>query len=354
MSRSVIFLVALAGLAFLFYPPLVDGFLSNPYLNGLIIGMFLFGVVYTLKALLDALGDARAVERAGEVVATARRNNQPVEQTTEVLLGSPRRSVYEFLRTVYRVLRQGDSTTTLPYLLDSLAARGEDRRALVRYLTGALILLGLIGTFWGLLITIGGVRDVIGSLTPEATGDTLALLAGLKDRLAVPLGGMSQAFSTSLFGLLTSLALAFLELQLFHAHNQLHARMESLVVTELVPLWQQPREAAGPVMGEGDSGGWRYVASLFGGNAERLDKLTRVLEVLAARDPDFTAGRLSEQIGGLAERLETLRGTLTQLEYERGEGLRRELRLIARALALREAPGVQSNPGDTTFHAPKS
>ena len=52
----------------------------------------------------------------------------------------------------------------LPYLLDSLATRGDDQRALVRYLVGALVLLEAIGTFYGLLLTIAGVRDVIGGL----------------------------------------------------------------------------------------------------------------------------------------------------------------------------------------------
>ena len=100
-----------------------------------------------------------------------------------------------------------------------LATRGDDQRALVRYLVGALVLLGLIGTFYGLLLTIAGVRDVIGGLASEQTTDTMTLIAHFKDRLAAPLGGMGTSFSASLFGLLGALALGFLELQLFHAQN---------------------------------------------------------------------------------------------------------------------------------------
>jgi len=60
----------------------------------------------------------------------------------------------------------------------------------VRYLVGALVLLGLIGTFYGLLLTIAGVRDVIGGLSVEKAADTMALIANFKERLAAPLGGM--------------------------------------------------------------------------------------------------------------------------------------------------------------------
>jgi hypothetical protein len=70
-----------------------------------------------------------------------------------------------FYNKVHRVISHGDAAATLPYLLDSLATRGDDQRALVRYLVGALVLLGLIGTFYGLLLTIAGVRDVISGLS---------------------------------------------------------------------------------------------------------------------------------------------------------------------------------------------
>ena len=149
-----------------------------------------------------------------------------------------RRTVSDFLHKVHRVIGHGDATATLPYLLDSLATRGDDQRALVRYLVGALVLLGLIGTFYGLLLTIAGVRDVIGGLSTEKAADTMTLIANFKDRLAAPLGGMGTSFSASLFGLLGALALGFLELQLFHAQNDHHAQLEALVVSDLVPLWQ--------------------------------------------------------------------------------------------------------------------
>lgn len=327
LLRSVIFLLALVLLGVLFHPPLIEGFYANAYLNGTILAIFGFGVLYTLKALSDVLADARAVSWAANLVASARRGDHTIQHVNEVLLASPRRGIRDFLNTVYRVVHHSDAAATLPYLLDSLTARGEDRRALIRYLIGALVLLGLIGTFYGLLITIGGVREVIGTLSVDSATDTMALLTALKERLAVPLGGMGMAFSTSLFGLLTSLALAFLELQFFHAQNDLQARLESLVVSDLIPLWQTPmgispaRETAPP----------RYLAALLQATVERLDRAAAAMESVTRQD--HGAGRIAEQMATLGERIETLRNTLEGLERDRTAELRHELRVIAHSLS---------------------
>ncbi|MER2602981.1 MAG: hypothetical protein ABTR27_11530, partial [Candidatus Competibacter phosphatis] len=238
LLRSVLFLIALAALGIFFQRPLAAAFMTNPYLNGTVAAVFLFGVFYTFKALADTLWEVRAAERAATMALKARRREWSHAEASEALLENVGRGVGDFLRKIHRVVSHGDAAATLPYLLDSLATRGDDQRALVRYLVGALVLLGLIGTFYGLLLTIAGVRDVIGGLSTEKAVDTMALIASFKDRLAAPLGGMGTSFSSSMFGLLAALALSFLELQLLHAQNHHHAQLEALVVSDLVPLWQ--------------------------------------------------------------------------------------------------------------------
>jgi hypothetical protein len=213
-------------------------------------------------------------------------------------------------------------------MLDSVAARAEDRRAFVRYLTSALVLLGLIGTFYGLLVTIGGVRDVLGGLSASENGDTVAMLLNLKQRLAAPLDGMAIAFSSSLFGLLASLILAFLELQLFHAQNDLHARLETLVVSDLLPLWQQsPR---GP-SSDGEPATPAYLGALLNVTGERLETLVGLLE--SQHRDDGGSARLAEQVASLGERIESLRETLEGVERDRTGALSNELRVIARTLS---------------------
>jgi len=74
-------------------------------------------------------------------------------------------------------------------------------------MTGLLVFLGLLGTFWGLIETVGSVGKVIDGL--KVGGDAGALFDTLKEGLAAPLGGMGISFSSSLFGLAGSLILGF-------------------------------------------------------------------------------------------------------------------------------------------------
>lgn len=334
LLRSVLFLLVLTGLAVVFRETLLGGFNANRVLNGLILGVLAFGILYTFQALVGVYLTSRAASRATVIVEEVQNGTKPPEQATEVLLSPSQRGLADFLHTVHRVLRHADATATLPYLLDSLAARGEDRRALVRYLTSALVLLGLIGTFFGLLVTIDGVREVLGGLGEDGDTDTMALLTGLRERLATPLRGMGLAFSSSLFGLLASLILAFMELQLFHAQNDVHGRLETLVVGDLVPMWQRVRR---PMAGTGTQlamaaapASPTYLHSLLDSTAERLDQVVRLLESQAQQDG---TRRLGEHVAGLNERIESLRETLETLERDRSADLRHELRLMARTLA---------------------
>ncbi|HAO34139.1 MAG TPA: hypothetical protein DCQ84_14510 [Candidatus Competibacteraceae bacterium] len=327
LLRSLLFLASLALLALFFRKPLTAAFLTNPYLNGTIAAAFLFGVGYTLKALLDTLADGRSAERAAVVALRARRRELPLAQVDEILLGSGwRRNVSDFLRKVHRVVSHGDTAVTLPYLLDALSTRGDDQRALVRYLVGALVLLGLIGTFYGLLLTIAGVRDVIGGLSVEKAADTMALIANFKERLAAPLGGMGTSFSASLFGLLGALALGFLELQLFHAQNDHHAQLEALVVSDLAPLWQP----VVTVTAQTDAISPRHLAALLQSIADRLERVAATAEY--ATQHGQGASRVAEQMANLSERIESLRETLKNIENDRTADLRYELRTIARLL----------------------
>ena len=59
------------------------------------------------------------------------------------------------------------STITLRAILDSIGTRLDESREIARYLTGLLVFLGLLGTFWGLLLTVSAVSDVIATVTTK-------------------------------------------------------------------------------------------------------------------------------------------------------------------------------------------
>jgi len=111
-----------------------------------------------------------------------------------------------------------------------------------RYMTGLLIFLGLLGTFWGLIETVTSVGGVINSLKPG--GDAASIFDSLKDGLAAPLSGMGISFSSSLFGLAGSLVLGFLDLQTSQAQNRFYTELEDWLSTTVRDLGIE-REAPG-------------------------------------------------------------------------------------------------------------
>src|SRR5690606_16496678 len=134
-------------------------------------------------------------------------------------------------------------------ILDSVGNRLDEAKDTSRYLTGLLVFLGLMGTFYGLLETVSSVAGVINAL--DATGDTATQFSALREGLAAPLSGMGTAFSSSLFGLAGSLILGFLDLQTSQAQNAFYTDLEDWMtsMTELDhPVSAMQANAGGPDM----------------------------------------------------------------------------------------------------------
>ena len=133
-------------------------------------------------------------------------------------------------------------------ILNSVAIRLDEAREISRYMTGLLIFLGLLGTFWGLIETVGSVGAVINNL--KVGGDANSTFDSLREGLAAPLSGMGISFSSSLFGLAGSLVLGFLDLQMSQAQNRFHTELEDWLATTVSDLggtqamWRPPQAAA--------------------------------------------------------------------------------------------------------------
>jgi hypothetical protein len=153
-------------------------------------------------------------------------------------------------------------------LLDGLASRLDESRELSRYMTGLLIFLGLLGTFWGLLKTVTSVADVIGSMS-MGNGDMNLMFEQLKSGLARPLAGMGTAFSASMYGLAGALVLGFLDLTAGQAQNRFFNELEEW-------LAGLTRLSSG-VLSEGEGSAPVYVQALLEQTAENMESLQRVL-----------------------------------------------------------------------------
>ena len=211
-----------------------------------------------------------------------------------------------------RTGRMSISQQTMRHLLDSIATRLDEARDISRYMTGLLVFLGLLGTFWGLIETVGSVGKVIDGL--KVGGDAGALFDTLKEGLAAPLGGMGISFSSSLFGLAGSLILGFLDLQSSQAQNRFYTDLEDWLASTV-------REYSGEAAAAGSSGELQ-------GAVERL-RLT--LEAGgASRGTTAAMANLAEAIQGLVAHMRTEQQMIREWADGQGEQNREIKKLLER------------------------
>ena len=284
--RMIVFLAVVVGLAVMLGRPLIDAFIGNPAVNGLILAILLAGVAYIFRQVIQLQPASAWIDDFRERLANRDLTAPP---------GPAPRLLAPMARMLGR--RQSGrvslSPTSMQTLLDGIAARLDETRETSRYLIGTLIFLGLLGTFYGLLETVRSVSGVLGALNVGA-GDLVRAFADLKAGLESPLHGMSTAFSASLFGLAGSLVLGFLDLQAGQAQNRFYNDLEEWLST-------YTRLSAGP-FGEGSDGSMpAYLHALLEQTADSMENLQRIL----TRSEE---GRIAANntLAGLTDRLSVL------------------------------------------------
>jgi hypothetical protein len=224
LARMAVFVTLTGLIAAILSKDLLTSFMTNPFLNGMIIAILLIGVFYMFAQVLRLYPEIRWVN--GYRIA-----DPGLEVASRPRLLAP-------MATLLRA-RTGSlalSTGAMRTIMDSIASRLDEARDTGRYLVGLLVFLGLLGTFWGLLDTIQSVGRAINALDTKAA-DSSIMFEELKNGLAGPLKGMGTAFSASLLGLAGSLILGFLDLQASQAHNRFYNELEEWLsgITDLSP-----------------------------------------------------------------------------------------------------------------------
>ena len=153
LIRMILFLVAVGAAAVLLLGQLLDAFAANPALNGLILGVLLIGIINNFRQVIMLNPEVRWIDEF--------RSDRPPSSDTAPRLLAPMASMLGERENGQFTL----SALSTRSLLDGIAMRLEEHRDLSRYNIGLLIFLGLLGTFWGLLATVGSVGDVISNLT---------------------------------------------------------------------------------------------------------------------------------------------------------------------------------------------
>jgi hypothetical protein len=259
LARMAVFVAVVAAITALLSPALYRYFMGNPAVNGVILGILVAGIIYIFRQVLLLNPEVAWLERF--------RRNQT---------GTPGEAAPRLLAPMATMLadRRGGrvslSAISMRSLLDGIGTRLDETRETSRYLIGLLVFLGLLGTFYGLLETVQSVGGVIGSLSTGAS-DPVRAFNALKSGLQSPLGGMSTAFSASLFGLAGSLVLGFLDLQAGLAQNRFYHDLEEYLsgYTRL--------SGGGPISETGEASVPAFIQALLEQTADSLDNLQRIM-----------------------------------------------------------------------------
>lgn len=190
---------------------------TNPWLNAFIIGVFTLGIVTCFWQVLILIQSVRWIENFANDADGSESFRPPrlLAPLAALLRG--------------REAKRQITSSNAHSILDSVATRIDEARDITRYLTNLLIFLGLLGTFYGLAVTIPAIVGTIKSLAPQEGETGVAIFAKLMNGLQEQLGGMSTAFSSSLMGLAGSLIVGLLELFASHGQNRFYRELEEWV-----------------------------------------------------------------------------------------------------------------------------
>ena len=193
LFRMLVFVVLGGLVVFLLHKQIETAYMANPGLNTLIIAVLVIGIVLALRQVIRLYPEVAWVNNFRLADPGLAVEKPPVLLAPMAgILGS-------------RMGRMAISAQMMRGILDSIATRLDEARDISRYMTGLLVFLGLLGTFWGLIETVSSVGNVIQGL--KATGDAGSMFELIARRpcrpalrhghlvfvLAVRLGGLAGA-----------------------------------------------------------------------------------------------------------------------------------------------------------------
>ena len=304
LIKIVIFLVLVALVGAILFNTILTFFWANPFINAMIFFALAIGIFMSIRQVVRLFPEVKWVNSLQD--GSAANTRAPI-----------------LLAPVAGILREriGEAVITpsaMRSILDSVGNRLDEAKDTSRYLTGLLVFLGLMGTFYGLLETVTNVASVINALDVTG-GDSAALFTNLKEGLTAPLTGMGTAFSSSLFGLAGSLVLGFLDLQTSQAQNAFYTDLEDWMtsMTELDhPVTAMQANAGGPDM--------QAMIDRLGTTMQSNNSSQNAIRAMA---------ELARGIDGLTKHIRTEQDDLRRHIVEQGETNRKLRELIEAVLS---------------------
>lgn len=335
--RQILLMVIALGLTgvavFFLYKPISAVFMANTVLNGAIVGIFAIGVLacfWQVLLLISAVNwlEGFAIDRPGHEFV-----NPP-----RLLV-----SLASMLRD--RRARSALTTSSSRAILDAVATRIDEMRDITRYIINLLILVGLLGTFWGLSNVVPGIVETMRSLNFTGEQTSLDAFENLMGGLNSQLEGMGTAFASSLLGLAGSLVVGLLDLFASHGQNRFYRELEEWLssITRI------------SVAGDGDEGhGPRsgYTADLLDRSADQIDALVEIARKAetARAETEAKLLALTEAVAKLAERETAAHAPMAQPQAHAPDPTPDLLRRLDRVASSQErlAALLEENSGPET------
>jgi biopolymer transport protein ExbB/TolQ len=198
---------------------------ADVYIFALLVCAGTYGIFSTLHATYSLGNDFVALEALKEIHQDALRKATAPEDHARILderlsrdklvYSAPNSLGTAHNLIVEEILRSGSlriPTSTMQVLVSDLESKLDERKGNAHYFGALMVLLGLLGTFIGLMHTLESVGGILGSLSGGggAGAEGSGTIAGLIESLKRPLDGMATGFGASLFGLVGSLIIGLL------------------------------------------------------------------------------------------------------------------------------------------------
>ena len=302
LLKMIAIMVGLVGIGIYARDFVIEGIMAKAALNLSIFGLFGVAAGIAFKHVLGLKNEILAMKALKiDYGSQEQRPSDPYKTPAIVfkepsLLGQGYRMIAEEMGK-QETLKISDASAQL--ILHDVDMRINDRKSTLMYFSGLMVFLGLLGAFMGLMKTVSSVSDLIGSMDLNGGADSFGkMIEGMK----APLNGMSVGFSSSLFGLLTSMVLGALERFMTGSMKVVRNEFEHWLAN-VSSLETSASDGAGQA--QGSSAG--VVRALELGGRHLRDLRETIL------DSAMVGQETNRAVMGLAQSIQVLNGSLARI-----------------------------------------
>lgn len=266
-----------------------------------IILVSLYGVVLIILRMRHAQIDFRVIERFGREVNRGAKMKDLLEEPW--LKSVYVRHYLSHIANTGGTLHSQIDQNAIENELHALQSEYNNRLEFPQFIAGFMVAMGLLGTFIGLLETLTGISSMLDGMGAPGV-DVEQQFGELVTKLRHPLAGMGIAFSASMFGLITSLMLAIMMVNLRRYISRVIALARNVMHDlTVIASHNAPAQNAQPHKSDANLGSSINNTTIAG----RFDLLTRKMEaVIDSIEASIGANQRMMDLMGFGPRMKEL------------------------------------------------